>query len=78
MQTDEGDDVVLQFRGHRFGLAPSALARYGERLGQGMRCAYLRLTRFADVDVPIGSKVLVEPGQAVTAGQDLIATIPAP
>lgn len=78
VQTDEGDDVVLQFRGYRYGLAPSAFARYGERIGQGMRCAYLRLARFAEVDVPITSKILVEPGQALVAGRDLIAKLPSP
>ncbi len=49
VRSDEDDDVVLQFRGHRFGLAPLAFLRYGERVGQGQRCAYLRLTRYAEV-----------------------------
>jgi phosphatidylserine decarboxylase len=76
VQTDEGDDVVLQFRGYRFGLGPASLVRYGERLGQGQRCAYLRLTGAAEVHLPIESKVLVEPGQRVTAGLDLIGKLP--
>lgn len=59
LQTDEGDDVVLQFRGHRFGLAPLAFLGYGERVGQGQRCAYLRLTRLAEVQLPIHSRVHV-------------------
>ena len=52
LQTDEGDDIVLQFRGYRLGLAPRAIVRYGERIGQGKRCAYLRLTRLAEVHLP--------------------------
>ena len=76
VQTDEGDDVVLQFRGYRLGLSPRALVRYGERLGQGQRCAYLRLARIAEVHLPIESKVLVEAGQRVTAGLDLIGKLP--
>ena len=76
VQTDEGDDVVLQFRGYRFGLGPASFVRYGERLGQGQRCAYLRLTSVAEVHLPIESKVLVEPGQRVTAGLDLIGKLP--
>lgn len=76
VQTDEKDDVVLQFQGHRFGLAPVALVRYGERLGQGQRCAYLRLARVAEVHLPIASRVLVEPGQRVTAGVDIIGRLP--
>jgi phosphatidylserine decarboxylase len=76
VQTDEGDDVVLQFHGYRLGFAPAAFVRYGERIGQGQRCAYLRLTRAAEVHLPINAKVLVEPGQVVTAGLDVIARLP--
>ncbi|MBT8089805.1 MAG: hypothetical protein KJO01_06315 [Gammaproteobacteria bacterium] len=75
VQTDEGENVVLQFQGYRFGLAPRSFIRFGERIGQGHRCAYLRLAQYADVYVPINSKVLVEPGQRVVAGTDLIGTL---
>lgn len=76
VRTDENDDVVLQFRGHRFGLAPRAFLGYGERVGQGQRCAYLRLTRFAEVQLPINGRVLVTKGQTVSAGNDLLAKLP--
>ena len=78
IQTDEGDDVVLQFQDYRFGLAPLSLIRFGERVGQGQRCAYLRLARFAELHLPIGSKVLVKPGQVVVGGADLIGKVPHP
>jgi phosphatidylserine decarboxylase len=78
IQTDEGDDVVLQFHGYRFGLAPQSFIRYGERVGQGQRCAYLRLTRVAELHLPIESKILVNPGQVVVAGSDLIGKVPHP
>lgn len=78
IQTDEGDDVVLQFGGYRLGLAPRALTRYGERVGQGQRCAYLRLARLAEVHLPADSKVTVEPGQVVKGGTDLIGKVPHP
>lgn len=78
LQTDEGDDVVLKFGGYRLGLAPRALAKFGERLGQGQRCAYLRLTRVAEVQLPADGKVLVEQGQIVEAGIDVIGTVPSP
>ncbi len=78
VRTDEDDDVVLQFRGHRFGLAPLAFLRYGERVGQGQRCAFLRLTRLAEVQLPIASRVLVKTGQRVTAGADVLAKLPHP
>lgn len=76
VRTDENDDVVLQFHGHRLGLAPRAFLRYGERVGQGQRCAYLRLTRFAEVQLPINGRVLVSAGQKVAAGSDLLAKLP--
>ena len=76
VQTDEGDDVVLQFHGFRFGLSPKAFLRYGERVGQGQRCAYLRLTKRAEVQFPINSRTLVEPGQRVTAGSSLLGRLP--
>ena len=75
VQTDEDDDVVLQFIDYRLGLAPRAIVRFGERVGQGKRCAFLRLTRYAEVHLPISSSVLVEPGQIVVAGSDLIAKL---
>lgn len=78
VQTDEGDDVVLQFYGYRFGLAPRSFVRFGERVGQGQRCAYLRLTRIAEIHLPIKSKVLVKAGQIVVAGTDLIGKVPHP
>ena len=78
VRTDEDDDVVLQFHGHRFGLAPLAFMRYGERVGQGQRCAFLRLTRYAEVQLPIASRVLVKAGQRVMAGADVLAKLPHP
>ena len=75
LKTDEGDDVVLQFHGHRFSLAPLAFARFGERVGQGQRCAYLRLTRFAEVQLPIDGRMLVEPGEKVVAGETVLAKL---
>jgi phosphatidylserine decarboxylase len=78
VQTDEGDDVVLQFDGYRLGLAPRSFVRFGERVGQGQRCAYLRLVRYAELHLPIESQVLVAPGQVLLAGTDLIGKVPHP
>ncbi|MDH5621111.1 MAG: hypothetical protein OEY74_03440 [Gammaproteobacteria bacterium] len=76
LQTDEGEDIVLRFRGFRLGLAPRALVGFGARLGQGQRCAYLRLTRTAEVELPADAQVLVEPGSTVVAGTDVIGNVP--
>jgi phosphatidylserine decarboxylase len=78
LQTDEGQDVVLRFSGYRLGLAPRSFARIGERLGQGQRCAYLRLTRFAEIQLPADGKLLVEVGQIVVAGTHVIGNVPRP
>ncbi len=78
VKTDEEEDVVLQFRGHRFGRAPLAFLGYGERVGQGQRCAYLRLTRLAEVQLPVNSRVHVTAGQKVAAGVDVLAKLPHP
>jgi phosphatidylserine decarboxylase len=75
VQTDEGDDVVLQFFGYRLGLAPKSIVRFGERIGQGKRCAFLRLARSAEVHLPITSTVLVKPGDVVVAGSDVIGKL---
>jgi phosphatidylserine decarboxylase len=75
LQTDEGQDVVIKFSDYRFGLPPKSFARFGERLGQGQRCAYLRLTRFVEVQFPVDGKILVETGQKVVAGVDVIGSV---
>lgn len=76
LRTDEGVDVVLQFSGHRFGFSPRSLVRYGERLGQGQPCAYLRLTRYAEVCLPMDSRILVTARQRVAAGLDTLGKLP--
>lgn len=78
VRNDEGENMVLQFDGYRLGLAPRSFVRIGERVGQGQRCAYLRLAQFADVFMPVDGRVLVKPGDVVTAGVDLIGTVPRP
>ncbi|HZW59933.1 MAG TPA: hypothetical protein VFE85_06540 [Woeseiaceae bacterium] len=76
VRTDENEDVVLQFHGYRCGMAPRALQRFGERIGQGQRCAWLRLARVAEVQLPLPARVLVQAGQRVRAGTDLLAKLP--
>lgn len=76
LRTDEGSDVVLQFHGHRLRIPPRAFVQYGERVGQGERCAWLRLTRFAEVQLPADSRVLAEKGDRVLAGSSVLARLP--
>lgn len=72
LRTDEGDDVLMVMRGPRW-LRPIALVRYGERLGQGQRCGYLRLAHEVLLYVPAGSRVEVASGTRVRAGSSLVA-----
>jgi phosphatidylserine decarboxylase len=74
LRSEEGDDVVLQFRGPPL-FSPKTFVRYGERVGQGARFAYLRLTPIAEVYLPISSHLRVEAGQRVTAGSGVIAEL---
>ncbi len=78
VKTDEGNSVVLMFSDYRLGLPPRSFIRFGERVGQGHRCAYLRLARFADVYMPIDGKVRTRVGEHVLAGTDLLGTVPHP
>ncbi len=78
VETDEGDSVVLQFHDYRLGVPPKSFVRLGERVGQGERCAYIRLAKFAEIYLPIDGKVHVSVGDRVTAGSDLIGAVPHP
>lgn len=50
-------------------------ATRAERLGQGQRCACLRLTRFAELELPLDAKISASVGQQVAAATDLLATL---
>lgn len=78
VETDEGDSVVLQFHDYRLGVPPKSFVQLGERVGQGERCAYIRLAKFAEIYLPIDGKVHVSVGDRVTAGSDLIGAVPHP
>jgi phosphatidylserine decarboxylase len=75
VKTDEGASVVLQFHGYRFGLAPRSFVGFGQRIGQGHRCAYLRLAKYADVFMPATGRVSVAPGDKVLAGSGVLGSI---
>lgn len=78
VKTDEGASVVLQFHDYRLGAAPLSFARYGERLGQGERCAFIRLARIAELYLPVDGRIRVSEGERVLAGTDLVGTVPHP
>ena len=68
LRLDEGDDVVVTFRGGGFFGLPKSLRRYGERVGQGHRCAFLRLARRCQMYLPADARPRVEVGERILAG----------
>lgn len=75
LRSEEADDVILLFRGPPRPLAPRAFVRYGERLGQGQRFAYLRLAREAQVYLPVTARLKAGPGDRVVAGCSELAAL---
>lgn len=74
LRTDEGDDVVVLLDGPRW-LRARSFVGYGERLGQGRRFGFMRLSRRARIFIPITSRVEVREGDYVRAGVDELAMV---
>jgi len=76
LRSEEAHDVILMFPGGFRPLGPKAFVRYGERVGQGQRFAYLRLAPRAEVYLPPSSEVRVTAGDRVLAGETILAELP--
>lgn len=75
IRSEEGDEVLLTFP-HRGALrAPKAFMRYGERLGQGERFAYLRLAPAAEVYLHRSCRLRVAVGDRVRAGDTVLGDL---
>ena len=75
VRSEEQDDVVLLFPGRHPRFAPKAFVRYGERVGQGQRFAYLRLASKAEVYLPATAEIRVNTGDRVLAGSSILAEL---
>ncbi len=75
VQNEQLDDVVLLFKGPKFLGRPAAFVGYGERVGQGQRCAFTRLAQCAEVYMPLNSRVSVTVGDYVKSGSTILATL---
>jgi len=77
IRSEDQYDVVLLFPGRHGRWGPKAFVRYGERVGQGQRFAYLRLAPRATVFLPESARVEVGVGDYVLAGTGVLANISA-
>ena len=75
VQSDEGDDVVLVLVKSPFGFRPRYYVHAGERVGQGQRCGFVNFGCEVLLFVPEGSRRECMPGNSVTAGSDVVATL---
>ena len=76
LRSEEAHDVVLTFPRSAGPFRPKCFVRYGERVGQGQRFAYLRLALRAEVYMPTASSARVARGDRVLAGETLLADLP--
>lgn len=75
IRSEEGDEILLAFPGRGVWRSPRAFVRYGERLGQGERFAYLRLAPSAAVYVPRSCRLCVAVGDSVRAGDTVLGEL---
>jgi phosphatidylserine decarboxylase len=75
LQTDEGDDVVMVMGRGRLHNVPRCYIRYGERIGQGMRCGFVHLGGQVEIYLPEHSRPVVSEGDWVRSGSDVLAKL---
>lgn len=74
IQTDEKDDVLIEMIPPKFP-PPVCEVQSGERVGQGARCGFVYLTGQINLFLPKDSRIEVSPGDQVTGGSDIVATL---
>jgi phosphatidylserine decarboxylase len=74
VRSEEQDNVVVLFPGRRR-FVPKAFCRYGERVGQGQRFAYLRLAPKAEVYMPASAEIQVSAGDRIYAGTSILGLL---
>jgi phosphatidylserine decarboxylase len=73
IQTDENDDLLMAIYTRIIPRRPRCYVQSGERVGQGQRCGFMSFGARLEVYVPAESRVEVEIGQQVRAGESVIA-----
>lgn len=75
MQTDEADDVVMVMDAKSLISRPRCYAHSGERVGQGQRCGFVPLGTQVELLLPPNARLNVKVGDAVVAGEQVLATL---
>jgi phosphatidylserine decarboxylase len=75
IQSDEQDDVVMVVDATGHARRPRCYAQSGERIGQGQRCGYIRFGTHFDVLLPATTRIQVNAGDRVVAGESIVATL---
>lgn len=75
IRSEEDDEVLLAFPHRAAWRSPKAFVRYGERLGQGERFAYLRLAPLAEIFLRDSSRVKVAVGDFIRAGDTVVGEL---
>ncbi|NNF95520.1 MAG: phosphatidylserine decarboxylase, partial [Halobacteria archaeon] len=73
IQTDENDDLLMAIYTGVLPRRPRCYVQSGERVGQGQRCGFMSFGARLEVYVPADGRVEVKVGQAVHAGESVIA-----
>jgi phosphatidylserine decarboxylase len=73
IQTDENDDLLMAIYTRVIPRRPRCYVQSGERVGQGQRCGFMSFGARLEVYVPTDGRVEVKVGQAVHAGESVIA-----
>ena len=73
IQTDENDDLLMAIYTGVLPRRPRCYVQSGERVGQGQRCGFMSFGAQLEVYVPTDARVEVKVGQAVHAGESVIA-----
>jgi phosphatidylserine decarboxylase len=73
LKTDEDDDLVVAMGRGPLHNAPRCSVRFGERVGQGQRCGYIHFGGRIQLYLPENSRLVVNVGDQVKGGADVIA-----
>ena len=75
LRSDEGDEIVLVVRPRPGWLRLRSNIAPGERCGQGMRFCFAPFGARVEIQVPLATRIQVQPGERVRSGSDIIGSL---